>query len=383
MSDLKFTCPNCGQPILVAASEAGRKLACPGCQAPITIPNARPASPETPAAAAGGEVGGADSGSSVTPPDPGPVVGNTIPRPPAPPASTEPRTLPIPPAEGTSSLRLEPAKAPAHPAAVHTTAGLRRLLGPEGDARLESTTPPDPAEEPATVAAPDAASAGQVGSPAAEEAPPPAQIAVLTSDLKRSIVQAARELIADSGRWLPGVDDKGKLTYAARQVKGRWKTLEPGSDEATHHSLMGAVLRELHRRNVAPTATGRTEFLDGDIPGAIRKIVPEGADAGEGHETPKARAARLVSISHAQCLQVLDLLEAEYAARSAAEAEAPVRNETRGASVDELLVRAARDEVMTVTEVLRAVHAELVTLNHRIAELEKAGGGPPPKGPAG
>lgn len=38
---------------------------------------------------------------------------------------------------------------------------------------------------------------------------------------------------------------------------------------------------------------------------------------------------------------------------------------------------------MTVTEVLRAVHAELVTLNHRIAELEKAGGGPKPKGPAG
>jgi hypothetical protein len=157
--------------------------------------------------------------------------------------------------------------------------------------------------------------------------------------------------------------------------------VEPGSDEATHHSLMGAVLRELHRRNVAPTANGRTEFLDRDIPEAIRRIIPEGAGAAGGGKPIESTDVRLMSITHAQCLEVLDLLERDYAAKAGAEVDAPARGEGRGASLDELLVRAARDEVVMVTEVLRAVHAELVALGHRVTELEKTAGALGPTAP--
>lgn len=306
MSELKFNCPTCGQPILVDAREAGRKLVCPSCKSQLTIPK--------------------PSWSSVPKPDP---------RAPAGPVETAPKPPPAPvPTQVSVPLR------------------------------LTRPTPPPAATTP-TSSTPDTA-----GAPA-DDASQPVQIAVLTSDLKRHLVQAARKLIADPQRWMPGVSEKGKLLYAAKQVKGRWKAVEPGSGEATHHSLMGAVLHELHRRNVAPTATGRTEFLDGEIPDAIRNVTPEVTKVAAKEELPKAKAARLMSLSHAQCLEVLDFLDRAYGAKAAAEAEAPARSESRGATLDELLVRAARDEVMTVTEVLRALHAELVTLDHRLTELEK------------
>lgn len=358
MSEVKFTCPTCGQPVLVSASEAGRKLACPSCQRQITVPDAAPPSSDRPAATTAEEAQAAKSGASDA-------------------ATTPP--LPVPPAEGASSLRLEPTKTSASVATTHAAAEMRRTLGDGSEEAAEA-----PEAGPATVAAapglpPEAAAAPP------EEAPAPAQIAVLTSALKRSIVEEARQIIADPDHWLPGVDEEGRLLYAAKQVKGRWKPLEPANEEATHRSLMGAVLRELHRRNVAPTAGGRTEFLDADIPEAIRKVAPEAAEAAEaveGGDKPKAKAARLMSLSHPQCLEVLDLLQGEYAVKAAAEAEAPARGASRGASVEELLVRASRDEAMTVTEVLRALHAELVTLNHRIADLERAAGRTEPAAPA-
>jgi outer membrane protein assembly factor BamB len=40
MSDIKFSCSNCGQHITIDASYAGDQLACPNCQAPVTVPAA-------------------------------------------------------------------------------------------------------------------------------------------------------------------------------------------------------------------------------------------------------------------------------------------------------------------------------------------------------
>ncbi len=40
MSDIKFSCPACGQHISIDASYAGEKLACPNCQGPVTVPSA-------------------------------------------------------------------------------------------------------------------------------------------------------------------------------------------------------------------------------------------------------------------------------------------------------------------------------------------------------
>jgi hypothetical protein len=41
MSELKFSCPACGQGILCDPTDAGKQMACPGCQATITVPSER------------------------------------------------------------------------------------------------------------------------------------------------------------------------------------------------------------------------------------------------------------------------------------------------------------------------------------------------------
>ena len=38
MSELKFTCPTCGQPIQCELAHAGENIPCPGCAALIRIP---------------------------------------------------------------------------------------------------------------------------------------------------------------------------------------------------------------------------------------------------------------------------------------------------------------------------------------------------------
>jgi hypothetical protein len=81
-----------------------------------------------------------------------------------------------------------------------------------------------------------------------------------------------------------------------------------------------------------------------------------------------------MAVSHAQCLEVLDLLERKYAADSGGNANSMTLRNPRGASLDELLVRAARDETVSNTELLRAVHRELTEHHRRLATLETAAG---------
>jgi len=200
----------------------------------------------------------------------------------------------------------------------------------------------------------------------------PVQVAVLTAEIKHDIVRAARELLADPVHWMPGMGEDGKLAYAAREIEGRLVRVEVGSDDATRYSLMGAVLLELHRRNVTPTAGGRTEFLDQEIPASLWSAAcgeeePRGTD-----KAPDSTDERLMGASHAQCLAALDRLVQEYAATARGDAESPTVRALRGASVEELMVRAAKDEPISSTELLRAVYRELMGFNRRLAELEAA-----------
>jgi len=214
--------------------------------------------------------------------------------------------------------------------------------------------------------------------PAAEAIAGPVQVGVLTAQTKREIVAAARELIGDPARWMPGLGDDGKLAYAAKPIEGRLTRVDASSADATHFSLLGAILSEMSRRNVVTTATGRTEFLDREIPEAIQKVLAVGSRAAAEGGAPEPTDPRLMSISHAQSLEVLQRLESEYAAKSGAEAESPALRELRGATLDELMVRVAKDEAISSTELLRAVHRGLTDQDRRITELEKAVGAPGP-----
>lgn len=324
MSDLKFNCEVCGQPILVDANAAGRKLVCPSCKTALLVPKGPPAAPR-------------------------------------PPAVVKPRVIPVP----TSTPPR--ARTPEKPAEPTPTSAPRRL--PE-TARKPGARP-KPATETASSPTLVTGLSSAPRTPPPEPAPQPVQVAVLTSEIKRDVIRSARDLLADPARWMSGVDPEGKLAYAAKEAKGKLKRVEVGSEEATRHSLMGAVLLELHRLNVTPTAIGRTEFLDNEIPAAIRKVIHGETPAAGGESPPESTAPALMSISHGQCLELLDLLEGEYAHRSVAGPDSNALREIRGVTLEDLLVRAARDEVMTTPELLRAVHHELMEIDRRLSALER------------
>jgi hypothetical protein len=197
------------------------------------------------------------------------------------------------------------------------------------------------------------------------------QVAALTSEAKQAIVQAARGQLADASRWMPGVTAQGKFAYAARRDGETMVPVEVGDASATHHSLMGAILLEFHRRNVTATASGRTEFLDREIPAMIREIAPEvGAEPPAGTDGPSSSAVGLMGIAHAQCLAVLDGLARRYQAEARGEGSETLR-QVRGFTLEELVSRAAKDELVTNAEIVRAAHRELTELRDRIAALEK------------
>lgn len=321
MSEIKFKCETCGQPILVDAQAEGRTIQCPSCHSTLVIR----AAAEAPAKTGRARVK--------------PVLDK--------PAS--PRRKP---AASTPSVRL---------------------------ATREPQEPPVPAPTPATASAASAppegvAEAPPAATPASAEEPAVVQIAALTPETKLEIVEAVRARLADPTRWMPGVTAQGKFAYAARKDGGAWVPVEVGDAHATHHSLMGAILLELHLRNVAATATGRTEFLDHEVPNMIREVAPEAESAAEPTAgVPGASVLGLMGISHAQCLTVLERLAQRYERVGRGEDSAALR-QLRGFTVEELVSRVTKDEPVTGPEIVRAVHLELTELRHRLEALEKARG---------
>ncbi len=356
MSDIKFKCESCGQPIVVDSQNAGRKLACPGCKTQLTVPNAQPEPSEKPSALKLAPPAGQDAVSREVVP--------AVKAPPQeqPPAKVEPAVPPKPVAKAP------PPDGPAAVAGATATPAPVRVPTPAPvPVPTPKTPPPPPAEPPRATAAPTPQP------PTPESAAQPVQMGILTAETKRDAIRGARELIEDPARWMPGVGqrDEGRLAYAAAQVRGSLTRVEVGSDEATHHSLLGAVLSGLHRLNVTPTAKGRVEFLDKEIPEALWKVIQRGAGGKPVGKTPDSTDSRLMSATHAQCLEALDLLEQQYAGEIQHPAGPTSLPGASGSSLEELMVRAARDEVVTTTELLRSVHRGMQELGARLAELEK------------
>lgn len=368
MSDIKFTCEGCGQPIAVDAKEAGRKFACPNCKLQLTVP--RPSRP----------------------PREGPAR-KRVPRP-------APKAIPTPDRVGRGPGAVEPAG----------TANAAPSLEAPPKVRMVSTPDPKPGSPIAAAGPPERATAPTTGAeapkpglapPAASPVPPPekadvqtvvpatgddvsgpapAQVAVLTAETKRDIVRGVREFLADGTRWMPGVDDDGRLAYGRKRgADGAWERVDVESGEADHFSLMGAVVLELHRRSVAPTARGRVEFLDQEIPDGLRRAVMGAEGGGAGENPAQATDPRILGASHAQCLRALELLEADYGEACLAEGGGVATEAARGDSIEELLVRSAKDEVVTAIQVLKAVHWELTQLERRVTALEQGNRGRPPE----
>ncbi len=316
MSEFKFACPHCEQRIAVDAQASGQTIECPGCRLPIVVP-APP--PDTGAAAR------APSALHRTHPlrrtSPGPAGPHAPPPPVRPPPSSESTGAPPP--------------APALPKGR----AARLKSGQRAAAVLESLHP---------------------------------QIGTLTPAIKKDIILAVRECIAEESRWVPGRNASGRPVYAVRLEGQNLVPVSISDPAATRFSLWGALLRELQRRYVTQTATGRTELLDQEIPAAIRSVLLQSISEADRKAGPDPLASKdPLAISHAQCLQVLDVLTGRPDSSSAPRQAPSVPHST--VDIEELLDRLARNETVTSSEIIHAFHAAVQKLNARVSELEKRG----------
>ncbi|HOX02743.1 MAG TPA: hypothetical protein P5555_09310 [Candidatus Paceibacterota bacterium] len=316
MSELKFACPHCEQRIAVDAQASGQTIECPGCRLPIMVPAPPPEA---------GAAGHAPSAAHRTHP---------------------------------------PRRTPSAPAGSHAPPSPVRPPGSNG--------PPD--APPAAAAPPKGRSvrfkSAQRAAAVLESLHP--QIGALTPSIKKQIILAVRECIAEESRWVPGRNASGKPVYAVRPEGQDLVPVSISDPAATRYSLWGALLRELQSRYVTQTATGRTELLDQEIPAAIRSVLLRSVSEADRKAGPDPLASKdPLSISHAQCLQVLDVLAGRSDSTSAPPRAPSLPHST--VDIEELLERLARNESVTSSEIIHAFHAAVQKLESRLIELEKQG----------
>ena len=125
------------------------------------------------------------------------------------------------------------------------------------------------------------------------------------------LVAAVREIIGDGARWVLGRDGAGKQMICAKLDGSYFVPLAPGSKEATHYSIIGAFLHVMAERKVMVTADGRSRMLSQEIPDAAAQAKGEGGSTG-GMRLPGQKAPDPLTLNHAECLVLLDALEANY-----------------------------------------------------------------------
>jgi hypothetical protein len=314
--NFKFSCPACGQRIEVDPTMSGQQTICPACQIEIIIP-AAPNDPE--------QVPTADRALSKDE------------------AETE-TTVAASPRETTTPSKSSGAKTAAqseeHPPAAGgkgaAETGAADRSGGSGERRKQQ------------------------------------RIAILTPEIKLDIVRSVRRRIAKETSWLPGKAEDDSNVYAAKSVDGKHVAVDAASREATHFSMMGAFMRELHRRHVVRTAHGRTKFLDQEIADAVRQVLRrEGGEGGAASETDPLAERDLMSISHAECLAALDVLEAQYQRRSEEIQTSKITERVGVVRLEELIAKLEKNSPINTDDVVRALYHELNELQRRLDELEE------------
>ena len=196
-----------------------------------------------------------------------------------------------------------------------------------------------------------------------------ARVAVLTPEIKIEIIRAARSRLADQSRWLHGQKGEGQYNYAARREGDQLSIVSPTDASATHLSLFGALMLELHRHNVTRITTGRQEFLNDDLAAAIDHI--QGRLPGKSIVGEVERGA----LTYEQCLAVLDELEKRQAQTAKAFAQQQAGRKIANIRLADLLERLVSSAPIQTEEVVCALYHEVEGLKQRIAELEQKGDG--------
>lgn len=236
-------------------------------------------------------------------------------------------------------------------------------------ATLETPAPAKPAATPAPRPAPAAPPPAPPVEPrkSPEVAPRP-QIPILTSEIKQEIINSVRALLSNKDKWMPRVNEEGQPLYAARMEGGKIVPVPIDAPEATHFSLLGAVLREFNRRNVMRTAAGRKRFLDKAIPEAMNAVIKL-----ETGKLPDDFAK--VPLTHQQALKVLDLLEKKFDGESEYLAQAMEQQSRIGKTrLMDIAMKLESEAILTNEEIATALVNELEEIKVRLAAIEARAG---------
>ena len=414
MDYFKFTCPHCQTRIGTSPDTSGHTVQCPSCQCDVIIP---------PAPANEGEV---VPGIALAAPEPKPDVeatehtmmlrksdlkggsavdpfdGPTVPDMgkldednPFGGASTEQKKEESKPAAPTPSAA-DPFDGPATPDMTKLDDGNNPFGAPAADSKPEDkpATPEPPKtedkpeekkeepkpeekkeedkpaepEKPAETEKPAEAPAPTPEEPEEEKKKPEPQkelISTLTTEVKVGLVKQARTHIADESIWIHGRSGPGgKVVLAAKKSGDTIVPLKPGSSEATHYSIVGALLVAMDEINVKSTAGGRSEFLHYEIEEAAREVT--------GKE--KDDKVDPMNLSHKDCVAALDFLLKKYR-KSLGEDDfedliTGKKSSGSGSSaLDDLLAK--DDDDLNLKDVIKALNDEIGQLQRRLDELEK------------
>lgn len=229
-------------------------------------------------------------------------------------------------------------------------------------ATLVSPPPPKPAAPAAIKPAPPA-----TPTKAPEPAPRP-QIPILTAEIKQEIINAVRTLLANRDKWMPRLNPEGIAMYSAIKDGDKFIAVPLDAPEATHFSLLGAILREFNTRNVMRTAAGRKRFLDTAIPEAMKLVVKQ--DTGKAPED-----IAKVLLTHEQTIKVLDLLETKFLNEADYMAQVMEKISRIGKTrIPDLATKIEAESIITNEEIATALINEIEELKGRIAVLEARAG---------
>lgn len=340
MSEIKFSCPSCGQNLEIAAGFGGRQVDCPACKKPLLVPKSleTTGAAPTPTSQASAAASGALESPKLEESSPSPATpfGST--------PSSEPKPEPkfeLKP-EATPELKL-------------------KVALPKPGAESASPRSVDAPSKPAADAPPES------GSPAPASEPDPVtkpRLAVLTPGVKLEIVRSIRSRLSDEEKWIPGKLETGKYRYAARREGEKSVPVEPTDPTATHLSLFGAVLLEFEERNVYKVSPDRRKFLDEEMSAAIQEVLGRSADGVAVTEAERE------ALTHPQCMAVLANLEKRYEQDDKAAVKADTESKIKRIRVADLVKKMELGAPVIAEEVASALYYELDALQQRIDRLE-------------
>ena len=198
------------------------------------------------------------------------------------------------------------------------------------------------------------------------------QVASLTPEVKLEIMASVKETLKEEKNWMPRRNEKKKFNYAAKVVDGKNEAVPVESKEATKFSLIGAILKEFHKRNVTRTATGRNRFLDVEMIEAILQVglgkpyVPEYPGA-----RPKKGAADDLMLDFKQIHETIDLLIKRFEMEAKGISFHATSDNKKHVRVADLIRKIEKEEEITPEDIVKAFQFEMKFMDKRITDLER------------